>query len=312
MDKKKISRFLKNWLGLIALRVGLFLVAITPLDFLYKISEFLGKVAYHISVKHRRIAEEGLDIAFGNNLDSSARKKIIVDCFEEIARGSLETVCLLKNSDSFANRLTLTGREHLKEALARGKGAICVTAHFGNFILLAVSLSKAGFHIIINVRPLRDEKMDRYLTKKRQEFNIETIYTKPPKECVDKSLAFLKQNGVLLNLLDQNFGSASGVFVDFFGTQAATATGPIVLAMRSKAAILPVFIIRKADNSQEVIIEPEFSIEKKEDFQETVRYNIAKLTKIIEGYVRNYPAQWSWIHRRWKSRPSNEAQTYGV
>lgn len=304
MDKKKISRFLKNWLGLTALRGGLFLVSIIPLNLLYKISALLGKFAYYLSGKHRRIAQDGLAIAFGNSLDFSTRKKIIVDCFKEIARGGLETVYLLKNPDSFADRLTLTGQEHLKQALARGNGAICVTAHFGNFILLAVSLSKAGFHTIVNVRPMRDEKMDQYLTKRRQEFNIETIYTKPAKECVDKSLAFLKQNGVLLNLLDQNFGSASGVFVDFFGTQAATATGPIVLGLRSKAAILPVFIIRKEDQAQEVIIEPEFLIEKKEDFQETIRYNIAKLTKIIEGYIRKYPAQWSWIHRRWKSRPS--------
>ncbi|MEW6009285.1 MAG: lysophospholipid acyltransferase family protein [Candidatus Omnitrophota bacterium] len=303
MDKKKISRFLKNWLGFIAFQASLFFVAVIPLNFLYKISELLGKFAYYLSARHRSIAKEGLEIAFGNSLGSREKKKIIIDCFKEIAKGGLETVYLLKHPDTFRIRVTLTGSEHLKEALARGKGVICVTAHFGNFILLVQCLSSAGFRMVVNVRPLRDERMDRYLAQKRKEFNIESVCTKPPKECVDKSLAFLRQNAVLLNLLDQNFGSANGVFVDFFGKSAATASGPVVLGLRSKAAILPVFIIRKPDNSQEVIIESEFLIEKKDDFQETVSYNIAKLTKIIEGYVRRYPAQWSWIHRRWKSRP---------
>lgn len=304
MDKKKIKVFLRRSLGYAGLNFALAIASILPLSFIYRLSWLLARIAYLSSGKHRRIAEEGLEIAFGSSLDSKEKRKILIGSFEEMVKGSLESVVVISHRpEELGKNISITGKEHLKEALARGAGAIAVSAHFGNFILLAANLNAAGFPTAVVLRPLRDEKMDAFLLKKRQKFGIESIYTKPSKACVDKSLAFLRKNGVLFNLLDQNFGSGAGVFVDFFGLKAATATGPIVLALRSNSAILPVFIIRKPDNSQEIIIEPEFKIEKKENFEQTVQYNIAGLTKIIENYIRKYPAQWSWIHRRWKSRP---------
>jgi Lauroyl/myristoyl acyltransferase len=89
----------------------------------------------------------------------------------------------------------------------------------------------------------------------------------------------------------------------FFGTKAATATGPVVFAMRTKAPILPMFIVRQKDDTHKIIIEPPLYIEEKEDYKETLIYNVARITKIIENYIRKYPQEWGWIHRRWKSRP---------
>ncbi len=304
MDKKKIRVFLRRSLGYVGLNFSLAVASVLPLSFIYRLSWLLARIVYLASGKHRRIAKESLEIAFGPSLDRREKRKILIDSFEEMVKGGLESVLVISHRpEDLGKNISITGKEHLREALARGRGAIVVSAHFGNFILLAANLNAAGFPTAVVLRPLRDEKMDVFLLEKRKKFGVESIYTKPSKVCVDKSLAFLRNNGVLFNLLDQNFGSGSGVFVDFFGMKAATATGPIVLALRSNAAIFPVFIIRKPDNSQEIIIEPEFKIEKKENFEQTVQYNIAGLTKIIENYIRKYPAQWSWIHRRWKSRP---------
>ena len=91
--------------------------------------------------------------------------------------------------------------------------------------------------------------------------------------------------------------------MDFFGRQAATATGPIVLAMRAKAAILPCFILRQSDDTHKIVFEPEFQIVEGKTHEETILLNIQKLTSIIESYIRRYPAEWSWIHRRWKTQP---------
>jgi KDO2-lipid IV(A) lauroyltransferase len=306
VDKKKINRFLRYWAGLIVMNLGRFLAGIMPLRGLYFISPFIARVGFVFSKRHRRIAEEGLAIAFGPHLDVRQRRQVAVGSFTEMVKGALETVVFLSNPAPIRKRITVIGSEHLKLAISRGKGAICVSAHFGNFILMAAHLRFCGFPMAVVIRPMRDNNMDQFFTKKRREFGIESIYSKPPKVCVDQSLAVLRKNGVLFNLLDQNFGADSGVFVDFFGTQAATATGPIVLALRSKAAVVPVFIIRKEDNTQEIIIEPEFQIEKKENFDQTIHHNISRLTKIIENYIRKYPTHWSWIHRRWKSRPPSD------
>ena len=312
MDKKTITRSIRNFLGFSILRISLLLTSISPRGAIYKITPLIARIGYFFSGRNRRIAQEGLDIAFGGSFNHSQTKQVIIGSFQEMATGALETAFLLNKPHAFDDKIKLIGSEHLRKALSAGKGAVAVSAHFGNFVLLVANLSRNGFPIGVVVRPMRDEKMNRYFSQKRQEFRIETVYSKPAKECVDKSLAFLKKNGVLFNMLDQNFGAGSGVFVDFFGTQAATATGPVVLALRSKAPILPVFIIRKPDHSQEIIVEPELAIEKQDNFDRTVIHNISRLTKIIEGYIRKYPTQWSWIHRRWKSRPSNKAITYGA
>lgn len=303
MDKKKIKNFFRRSSGFIGLQFALLVTSVLSLSFVFKISRLIAIIAYSVSGKLRRIAEESLDIAFGSTLDKEQKKKIVISSFEEMVKGALETVVLINRRGQINSNVRISGKENLENALSRGAGAICVTAHFGNFIFMALNLNAAGFPTAVVLRPMRDEKMDNFFNEKRKEFGLQSIYTKPPLACVSKSIQFLKNNGVLLSLLDQNFGSGSGVFVDFFGTKAATATGPIVFALRSKAAVVPVFIIRKPDNSQEIIVEPEFNIEKKATYKETVEYNIARLTKIIEGYIRRYPAQWSWIHRRWKSRP---------
>jgi KDO2-lipid IV(A) lauroyltransferase len=105
--------------------------------------------------------------------------------------------------------------------------------------------------------------------------------------------------------IDQNFGEG-GIFVDFFGRKAATATGPIILAKRTKAAIIPCFIIRQRDDTHKIIFEPPLKLEEGKDEETNILINIQRLTNIIELYIRKYPAEWSWVHRRWKSRPNSE------
>jgi len=132
---------------------------------------------------------------------------------------------------------------------------------------------------------------------------IKTIYSQPRKACVENSIRTLRNNELLFIPIDQNFGTG-GVFVDFFGKKAATATGPVVLALRTKAAVIPCFIVRQKDDTHKIIFEESLNLEEGRTFQETIIINIQKLTDIIESYIRKYPAEWGWIHRRWKSRPS--------
>ncbi len=305
MTRKRLSKSAKHLLGFIVLHFFHVVLYFAPLKFLYILSQLLAKLAYIFASRQREVAKESLGIAFGSSLSPESIKKITISCFEETTRGALEVLTLTDRPEALKQNITLSGVSNLEQALARGKGVVCVSAHFGNFLLLAVRLQLAGFPMCIILRRMRDEKVDNYFLRMRQRLGVEGVYTKPAKTCVDESLAFLKKNGVLFIQMDQNYGSGKGVFVDFFGRKAATATGPVVFALRSKAAIIPAFIIRKPDNTQEIIIEPEFKIEEKATHQETLRHNIACLTKIIESYIRKYPAQWSWIHRRWKSRPSS-------
>jgi len=149
---------------------------------------------------------------------------------------------------------------------------------------------------------MRDARAEKIFMAKRSRFGIKTIYSQPRKVCIENSLRALRNNELLFVPIDQNFGTG-GVFVDFFGRKAATAIGPVVLAQRTKATIVPCFIIRQRDDTHKIIIEPPLNLEEASGQNETVTINIQKLTNIIESYIRRYPAQWGWIHRRWKSRP---------
>ena len=124
------------------------------------------------------------------------------------------------------------------------------------------------------------------------------------KACVDASIRVLRNNEVLFIPLDQNFGSGGGVFVEFFGHKAATATGPVIFAKRTAAPILPIFIKRDHDDVHKIMIEPPLELEGCPDDDEMLVVNTQKITNVIERYIRQYPQEWGWIHRRWKARPA--------
>ena len=119
---------------------------------------------------------------------------------------------------------------------------------------------------------------------------------------MNNSIHALRNNELIFIPIDQNFGTG-GVFVNFFGQKAATATGPVILAQRTKAALIPCFILRQPLDQHRITFEKELELEEGKDPEDVILVNIQKLTNIIEAYIRKYPAEWGWIHRRWKSKP---------
>jgi KDO2-lipid IV(A) lauroyltransferase len=198
-------------------------------------------------------------------------------------------------------RVQFVGRDNLDRALSQGKGVILVSAHFGSFPLLMAKLSLEGYKVAGIMRSMRDARMEKMFLEKRVKLGIKTIYSQPRNICVSSTISTLRENGIVFIPIDQNFGTG-GVFVDFFGRKAATATGPVVLAQRTKAALVPCFIIRQADDTHRIVFEKQLELIESKDSAQTITVNIQRLTDIIEKYIREYPAEWSWIHRRWKSQ----------
>jgi KDO2-lipid IV(A) lauroyltransferase len=219
-----------------------------------------------------------------------------------MAKSTVELVNMIGKPPEFVkSRYELVNKENLDKALAKGKGVILVSAHFGNFISMIVRLTCEGYKAGAIMRPLKDERFERFLSGERDRFKIHTIKSIPRKECVAETIRSLRNNEAIFLPLDQNFGTG-GVFVNFFGRKAATATGPVVLAQRTHAAIVPCFIIRQKNNCHRIVIEPEMSLARGATEQDSIRINVQNLTAIIESYIRRYPAEWSWIHRRWKAQ----------
>ncbi len=259
-------------------------------------------IGFPLVVRQRKMAMESLRIAFGTEKSDEEIDRIARTCFENIGQGMVELIYFMAHPKMINEKVSFEGREHLDAALAAGNGVIAVSAHFGNFPLMLLRLAQAGYKTNAIIRPARDLEIEKYFFSLRSRLGLNTIYALPRKECVDNSLRVLRNNEILFIPLDQNFGSGGGVFVEFFGQKAATATGPVVFAKRTKAPILPMFVIRESGDQYKVIIEPPLALEVRADDEEETLVNVSKITRLIEKYIRRYPHEWGWMHRRWKTK----------
>jgi len=303
MDFKKIRKAISHYFAWLGLNICSLIVKVIPASWLYSFAGVVSSLAYSLVKKHKKIAMESLEIAFGKEKSRVELEKIAKECFVYIAKDAVELMFFFDKPHLLQEKVEICGKEHLDRALSKGKGVILVSAHFGNFPLLLGRLAAGGYKAGGIMKPMHDARMEEIFRKKREKYGVRTIYSHPRNECVNNTIAALRNNEMLFIPIDQNFGTG-GIFVNFFGRQAATATGPVVLAQRTGAAIIPCFILRQPDDRHKIVFEPEMELKEGKDTRDTVTVNIQRLTDIIEIYIRKYPAEWGWIHRRWKSRPN--------
>lgn len=303
MDSKKIRKAASRFAAWLGLNICSLIVKVMPAGCLYAFAKNIAALAYIFAAKQRKIALDSLNIAFGKEKSPQEIEGIARDCFMYMAKSAVELMFFFDKPHALRERVQIQGRQNLDKALAAGQGVILVSAHFGNFPLLLGKLAVDGYKAGGIMRPMRDAKVEKIFFEKRKRFGVKTIYSQPRNECVNNTITALRNNEVVFIPIDQNFGTA-GIFVNFFGEKAATATGPVILAQRTKAALIPCFIIRQPDDRHKIIFEAELELEEGKDPQDTIAINIQRITGIIESYIRRYPAEWGWIHRRWKSKPN--------
>jgi len=303
MELKNISKQVSRFVSWAALVTCSSIIKVLPGAFLYGFADVLGRLFYIIAAKHRKIALESLHIAFGREKSEKEIKEISRECFVSIAKSGAEILKLTVDHEYMSGRVKIEGKAHLEKALALGNGVILVSAHFGNFPLLISKLDIEGYKIGVIMRRMRDIRTERFLIRKRSKFGMRIIYSQPRQACVAETLRALRNNEIVFIPMDQNFGTA-GVFVDFFGRKAGTATGPVILAQRTKSAIVPCFIFRQPDNTHRIVFEPQLQLSEGEG---ALIDNVQRITSIIEIYIRKHPGEWGWMHRRWKARPAGES-----
>lgn len=299
--KKKILKFLIYIPIYIILLFVLIVLVILPLQAILLLGRLLGSLLYFFASKHRKVAYESLKIAFGDSIDDP--KKIIKNEFSMMGEQLLETLFYAVRKQDSKAKIRVVGEENLLAAHKKGKGIICVTAHMGNFPITMCAVKRYGINSNIMLRPLRNKIFSTVVSKLMENIKIWPIFSYPRKKAIFQSLKALNRNECLLMLMDQNFGTG-GVWVDFFGKLAATPTGPVVMAQRSGAALVPIYIQRDKAGYHTLYIEEEFKLIEAQDPDEATLLNVAAITKIIESWIVKHPESWSWIHKRWKSRPS--------
>ena len=290
---------MKDWVyGFAAKSIG-FCVSRLPRSVTLVIGGWLGALVYYLAPQQRELACEHLRdcLTFP---DERRVKTVAKRCFENLGKTVVEFMQLPRlNKQQIQQYVTFEGVEHVQQALARGKGAIILTGHFGNWELLAASISATVAPLTPIVRELRSARLNAFVSSYREKGGYTTIDRDTG---VRHALRCLKRNELLGIVADVDT-AVSGVFVDFFGRRAYTPYSPVAIALKTGAAILPTFIVRQPDGSHHAIIEPPLALKRTSMKEKDLVVNTQKFTKIIESYIRRYPTQWIWMHRRWKTQP---------
>ena len=190
------------------------------------------------------------------------------------------------------------GLENFTNAMARGRGVLVATAHLGNWELSAFAHAWMTAPMSIVVRPLDNAWLDR-IVERRRALSGNRLITK--KEAARAILRALQTGEAVGILIDQNVVPAEGVFIDFFGRKACAGTAFVKFAHHSGAPVVPGFALWEEKESRYVLrFYPEI------EMTGDVQADTQRVHTFLEGVIRQYPDQWLWIHRRWKTRPPEE------
>jgi len=203
--------------------------------------------------------------------------------------------------EQVAELCTIDGVEHLERPLAAGSGVVLITGHCGNWELLNARIGVAGIPMTIAVRSVYDPRLDAIATKLRSRFGTEVVPR--GQEAGRRLLGALSDNRVVGLLIDQDIRDIPGVFVDFFSRPALTPSGAASLALHRGCPVVPAFGCRRVDGSHVVEVHPPLPEPAAGSPEDRVRELTAEATAAIERQVRAHPAQWAWLHRRWRSQP---------
>lgn len=262
---------------------------------------------YLLHFRLRRVGMRNLALAFPA-MSRRERARILRGVFTSFGR-QLAEVCRFPKytRENVGKVVVYDGFENFERALARGKGVLFLTAHLGGWELSAFAHSLHGHPLHVVMRPLDNVYLDR-LTRRYRTMHGNSMVDK---DDVRGLLSAVKTGETVGILIDTNMTPPQGIFVDFFGIPACTASGLARIALRCNAAVIPGFtiwdpVLRK----YRLHFDPPVNLVRTGDDDADVIANTALFTKIIEDYVRQYPDQWLWVHRRWKTRPEGEKPLY--
>ncbi len=277
-----------------------YLFTMIPFQFFISLGDLTGYILYYLLKKRRRTGLSNLYIAFPEKSEKELLD-ILKRSFQNISKDLLEILkYYVSPAEVFKKRITIIGKENLDQSIISGKGVVILSAHFGNFPVLCGRLAIEGYQVAVIFREIHNNFFRPFMSIIQEERGLTPIKDKPRHRCVGMSIKSLKKRGLLFLQIDQNPSKKAGIIIDFFGRKIPTFRGPVSLAMRTGADIIPIFIMRKPNNHHQIIIKKPYKMKLTENKERDIRDNLQALSKITEDYIRQNPSYWWWIHRRFR------------
>ncbi len=268
----------------------------------------LGALAFYLMPRLRRTGERNLQIAYPES-DARWRGRVVRQLYRNLGLHLAEFCRMSRYTpESTRGLVRYAGLEHFLAARDRGRGVLVVTGHLGLWELSSFYHSLMGYPMSMVIRRLDNPLVDRLVNSIRCLHGNTVLH----KDDFARGLLGAMRRGETVGILmDTNMTPPQGVFVDFFGTTACTASGLARVAMRTEAAVLPGFLTWREEEKTYVLEfgEP-LELVRTDDDDDDVITNTQICTTAIERWIRLFPEQWLWVHRRWKTRPPGEPSLY--
>jgi KDO2-lipid IV(A) lauroyltransferase len=263
---------------------------------------------YRLHGRLRRVGQRNLEMALPE-LSAQEREQILRRLFRYLGWQLVEFCRMTRYTPQNTRPWIRTeGLDHYLAAKARGKGVLIVTGHLGAWELSSFYHSLMDYPMGMVIRRLDNRRLDEYVNGIRCLHGNRVLH----KDDFARGLLTAMRKGETVGILmDTNMTPPQGIFVEFFGHQACTASGLARVALKTGAAVLPGFMVwEEAERRYVLHFGPELAFGRTADEEADTVAATQQCTSAIESWIRRYPDQWLWIHRRWKTRPAGEPGLY--
>ncbi|NQT75024.1 MAG: mitochondrial fission ELM1 family protein [Candidatus Omnitrophica bacterium] len=295
MNKDSIIDFL----GFITVKVFSAFLRCMPLAVALWIGRRGGDLACLVNVKRRSIAYANLKAAFPEK-DAGEISGISRQHFRNLGMSIIELLKVPVMGKGYLGKyVSIENIDRIRAARDKGKGVIILAAHFGNWEISSLATSARGYGMYVFAREQKYARLNNLLNRYREMTGCKVVAKGFSVRDIIKTL---HDNGIVAMLADQDAG-ANGVFVEFLGRPASTAQGAVSFALRTGAIILPSFTLRVGPKGHVLEIGEPLGLINTQDKKKDLKANLEKITSILEAFIKRFPDQWLWSHKRWKSTP---------
>ncbi|HEY6242462.1 MAG TPA: lysophospholipid acyltransferase family protein [Pyrinomonadaceae bacterium] len=301
---------LQTFLEFAAFRSILGTLSHLPPSAAYSIGRGLGKIAYLLAGELRRTGTINLRLAFPEKSDEE-RRHLLRQCFESLGRElGLFSQMASRSRDELNQLIEVHGIENLQKSKAvHGDKLIYYTGHLGAWEMTSFGVSVLGYPFTFLVRRIDNPRVEQFVDQVRTRFGNKTI---DKLSAARSMMKILRSGETALGLLpDLNTLEDEAIFVDFFGIPAATTFVIAKLAVRTNTPLIPFFAPWSEEKGKYLlVVEAPISAESTGDEEADVRRVTIEITRRVENQIRQFPGQWLWVHKRWKTRPPGELAIY--
>ena len=265
-----------------------------------KFGEKLGALGYKPLGIRKRVVERQIAAAFPN-LGPEAIVRLARQSYQHLGRTFIETALLDSLGKDGLQKLveTVDGWEEIEEVMAKGKGAVLVTGHIGNWELAGAYVAARGVPLDVIVRGMANPLFDAYLNHTREVIGMTVVHDS---EAVRRTPRSLRAGRAVAFVADQGVMGLASTFVPFFGRPAKTPRGAAVFALRFDTPVVFVVALRQPNGRYRIVVE-RIEAPRTGDRDGDVDAIVARFTEHLEKWVRAVPAQYFWQHRRWRRQP---------